>query len=148
MPKLASFGRKQDRSGNGQEAVTYAGCLLREHGYFTIFFAIVQRHISLFITCLPFHLLYNDSSGCLESHEGMVERRPRQSQREAGTQPTFEWWLEAGQFWTLRAARKRTKVMPTLLPCNAAVQQSRCRKYDGIDTVLQKLKRLYNRYLL
>ncbi|ELT97685.1 hypothetical protein CAPTEDRAFT_206720 [Capitella teleta] len=67
---------------------------------------------------------------------------------EEGIQETFEWWLEARQFRTLRAARKRTKVMPTLLPCTAAVQQSRCRKYGGVDTVLQKLKRLHNCYLL
>ncbi|ELU10565.1 hypothetical protein CAPTEDRAFT_194033, partial [Capitella teleta] len=33
--------------------------------------------------CLPFHFLYNDSSGCLESHEDMAERRPGSSGREA-----------------------------------------------------------------
>ncbi|ELT95864.1 hypothetical protein CAPTEDRAFT_200060 [Capitella teleta] len=53
---------------------------------------------------------------------------------------TFEWWPEAGQFRTLRAARKRTKIMLTLLPCTAAVQQSRCRKHGSVNTVLQKLK--------
>ncbi|ELU08535.1 hypothetical protein CAPTEDRAFT_204789 [Capitella teleta] len=114
MPKLASFGWKQDKSGSN--FYEFVVSLLREHGYFTIFFAIVQQHISLFITysvrvlkfayelvntgtdtvhavhwtdgfleCLPFDFLYNDSSGCLESHEGMVERRHRPSRREAAT---------------------------------------------------------------
>ncbi|ELU15200.1 hypothetical protein CAPTEDRAFT_187182 [Capitella teleta] len=72
MPKLASFGWKQDKSGSNarwlpSQRTWVFHNLLRDRS---------TTHLFVHNECLPFHFLYNDSSGCLESHEDMVERRP------------------------------------------------------------------------
>ncbi|ELU17049.1 hypothetical protein CAPTEDRAFT_189944 [Capitella teleta] len=102
MPKLASFGWKQDKSGSNRTWIFHN--LFRDRSTTHLFvhnvrvlkfaFELVNTHTDTvhavhwtdgFLECLPFHFLYNDSSGCLESHEGMVERRHRPSLREAAT---------------------------------------------------------------
>ncbi|ELU04007.1 hypothetical protein CAPTEDRAFT_216683 [Capitella teleta] len=115
MQKLASFGWKQDKSGSNRTWIfhnlfrdrstthlfvhnalfkTLVVVLSKQVRVLKFAYELVNTHIDTvhavhwtdgFLECLPFHFLYNDSSGCLESHEGMVERRHRPSRREAAT---------------------------------------------------------------